>query len=45
MREGQIWIEAYDRFRDGKLQHVRAHWRGLPRRRKGVVQIQYPLFA
>lgn len=25
-----IWIEPYYRIRNGRLQHVRGHWRGFP---------------
>ena len=27
---GMVWIESYRRVRNGRVQIVRAHWRGLP---------------
>jgi hypothetical protein len=28
---GYVWIRRYTRFRFGCIEHVRAHWRGLPK--------------
>lgn len=43
-RPGHIWIEAYERVRDGKIQQVSSHWRRRPRRHKSVPE-PYPLVA
>ncbi len=43
-RPGHIWIETYERVRDGKIQQVTSHWRRLPHRRASV-RATYPLVA
>lgn len=39
--ENKLWVNAYYRVRNGKLEHVRGHWRRLPRSRKSNI-IQFP---
>jgi len=42
VRVKRIWIEPYYRVRDGKIQHVRGHWRKPPRKRGSATVIVFP---
>lgn len=41
-RDGFIWIDTYNRIRDGKIQQVCGHWRRLPRRWSSATVIAFP---
>jgi hypothetical protein len=42
VRVKRIWIEPYYRVRDGKIQHVRGHWRKSPHKRGSATVIAFP---
>ena len=35
-----IWIDPYWRVRCGRVEHVRGHWRRLPRRSSGLFRLR-----
>lgn len=45
VRVKRLWIEPYYRVRDGKIQHVRGHWRKMPRKRGSATIIAFPGFG
>jgi hypothetical protein len=44
-RVQRIWIEPHYRVRDGKIQHVRGHWRKKPHRKGSAILIVFPGFG
>jgi hypothetical protein len=41
-----LWVEPHYRIRDGRIQHVRGHWRRWPRKRSStLVPLTHPSVA